>query len=84
MVTAAANHGFYRANCLKKSMLTWWLLERKGITTDIRIGAQKDQSGLQAHAWVECEGKVINDHQNIAEQFPPFEPLLIPEKLHIL
>jgi len=45
MVSVAANHGPYYANCLKRSVLIWWLLERKGIHTEIRVGAQMDSFG---------------------------------------
>jgi hypothetical protein len=84
MVSIAANHGPYHANCLKRSVLIWWLLERKGIHTEIRIGAQKDPAGLQAHAWVEYQGKVLNDRQDIAAQFPPFETFLLPDNIQFL
>jgi hypothetical protein len=84
MVSIAANHGPYHANCLKRSVLIWWLLEQKGIHTEIRIGAQKDPSGLQAHAWVEFKGDVLNDYQDIASQFAPFESLLFPDNLQFL
>ena len=81
MVTVAANYGPYRANCMKKSMLIWWLLKRRAIHTEIRIGICKHPSELQAHAWVEFDGKVLNDRQNIAEQFTPFGSLLFPESI---
>jgi len=32
MVSVAANHGPYHANCLKISLLIWWFLGRRGIT----------------------------------------------------
>ena len=84
MVSIAANHGPYHANCLKRSVLIWWLLERKGIHTEIRVGAQMDPFGLQAHAWVEYQGDVLNDRQDIAEQFAPFESLLLPDNIQFL
>jgi hypothetical protein len=84
MVSIAANHGPYHANCLKRSVLIWWLLEQKGIHTEIRVGAHKNPSGLQAHAWVECQGVVLNDRQDIADQFTPFESLRLPDNVQYL
>jgi hypothetical protein len=84
MVSIASNHGPYHANCLKRSVLIWWLLERKRIHTEIRVGAQKDPSGLRAHAWVECQGVVLNDRQDIADQFTPFESLRLTDNIQYL
>jgi len=30
-VAIAGNHGLFKANCLKQSLLLWWLLARRGI-----------------------------------------------------
>lgn len=57
MVAIAANHGIYRANCLKQSLVTCWLLARHGILSEIKIGVNKEGTGsLKAHAWVELGG----------------------------
>jgi len=61
MVTIAANHSFYSANCLKKALVIWWLLKRKGITTELKIGVKKEGDNLQAHAWVELNGTPLTD-----------------------
>jgi len=72
MVSIAANHGFYSANCLKKSFLTWWLLRRRGIATDLKIGVNKDQEDFNAHAWVEYRGHVLIDSTDIEDHFSAF------------
>jgi len=61
MVTIAANHSFYSANCLKKALVIWWLLKREGITTELKIGVKKEADNLQAHAWVELNGTPLTD-----------------------
>src|SRR5262245_16728604 len=38
IVTAAASHGPYRASCLEHSLTLWWLLRRRGIDSQLRIG----------------------------------------------
>ena len=56
LLRIAANHGLYRATCLRQSLALWWLLKRRGIPAELRIGVRKDGAGLNAHAWVEFDG----------------------------
>ena len=57
MVAIAARYGFYHANCLGQSLLTWWLLAHHGISAEIRFGVKTQESpGSLAHAWVEYQG----------------------------
>ena len=72
MVSIAANHGPYHANCLKSSLLIWWLLGRRGITTDLKIGVNKDAGDFNAHAWVEYRGNVLIDASDIEDRFSAF------------
>jgi hypothetical protein len=71
MVNVAARYGPYRAPCLERSLVLWWLLRRRGIATDLRIGVRKADGEFEAHAWVELEGAVINDRADIATVFAP-------------
>lgn len=56
IVAIAANHGLYKANCLKKSLVGWWLLAKRGILAELTIGAKKKQGNLQTHAWLVLNG----------------------------
>ena len=48
------------ATCLTQALALQWLLVRSGHTSRIRLGARKGFKGkFQAHAWVECEGRVV-------------------------
>lgn len=78
IVGIASQHGFYRANCLQKSLVIWWLLRREGIKNDLRIGVRKREEKLEAHAWVEYLGVVLNDRNDIYEQFAPFASAISP------
>jgi hypothetical protein len=35
----------------------------------LKIGVCKNGEALQAYAWVEYDGKVINDHQSVTRKF---------------
>ena len=58
-------------SCLRQSLLVWWLLRRKGVPAELRIGG-RTQEGFTAHAWVEVDGQPVNDAPDVAEHFAPF------------
>ena len=46
--------------CLTQALALQFLLWRRGIDTELRIGVDKDENGqLLAHAWVVRDGKVL-------------------------
>ena len=59
-------------SCLRQSLLVWWLLRRKGMPAELRIGV-RTQEGFAAHAWVEVDGQPVNDAPDVAERFAPFD-----------
>jgi hypothetical protein len=72
LIRAAATHGWYRANCLPQSVLYWWLLRRRGVDAELRIGVRKEAGGMVAHAWVEYRGLPLNDRAEVHMKFRPF------------
>lgn len=77
---AAARHLFFRANCLEQSLTLWWLLRRRGIAAELRVGGRKDAGRFEAHAWVEFGGAILNDAGEEHLHFVPFDgPLAAPE-----
>ena len=42
MAAAAARNFFFETNCLEQSLVLWWLLRRRGIAAELRIGARKE------------------------------------------
>ena len=46
--------------CLPQAMAASMMLQREGLPTEFRIGAQtNDKTGISAHAWLEYEGVTI-------------------------
>ncbi len=72
LVRIAATRSLYAANCLQRSIVLWWLLRRRGVTSDIRFGCRVGENGWEAHAWVECRDQVIGDSADVRERFAPF------------
>jgi hypothetical protein len=71
IVSLASRYGLCRGKCLARSLTLIDLLHAQGIEADLRIGVQKPTSQLDAHAWVEYEGVVLNDDDDVALRFAP-------------
>jgi hypothetical protein len=69
IISIAAQYGVYKATCLRRSLVLWWLLREDGISSQICLGVRIHDHQLDAHAWVEADGFVVNDAGNIREQF---------------
>jgi hypothetical protein len=49
-----------RATCLTQALATGVLLARTGHTGTLQLGVRRDPDGrFMAHAWVECEGRIV-------------------------
>ena len=75
MVKTAAKYYQPWANCLKKSLVLWILLRDRGIISEIRIGVQRESTTFSAHAWVEYQGIVLNDSDDVHQRFQAFDRL---------
>jgi hypothetical protein len=53
--------------CLQRSAATACLLKRYGVPAQMVIGAQ--QMPFKAHAWVEVDGRVVNDKSYMQEMY---------------
>jgi hypothetical protein len=78
LVQIAASHGLYRPTCLPQSLALWWLLRCQGIETDLRVGVNPVAKGLEAHAWVELQGRPLNDDLEVHLRFSPFSRAITP------
>jgi hypothetical protein len=73
MVNAADRHGLFRSSCLVKSLALWWLLERQGIASQLRIGIRKEDEKFEAHAWVERDGLALNEPEEHHRHYAAFD-----------
>lgn len=53
--------------CLQRSAATACLLKSSGVAAEMVIGAQ--QVPFKAHAWVEVDGRVVNDRPYMREMY---------------
>lgn len=56
-----------QALCLQRSAATACLLKSYGVPAQMVLGAQ--QLPFKAHAWVEVEGRVVNDKPYVSEMY---------------
>jgi len=59
-----------RAQCLEQSLALFLLLRRRGIPAELRLGVQPFP--FVAHAWVEHEGRPINEQEDFVTRLAPF------------
>ncbi len=66
-------HGPTKPNCLERSMTLWWMLRSAGVDGELHIGARKQSGRLEAHAWVELGGQVLNDGAEVHQHYARFD-----------
>lgn len=72
LVELAAARNPFPSTCLTRSLLLLWMLRRRGVASELRIGVRLSAGILNAHAWIEWRGMPINDRSNVGEQFAAF------------
>jgi hypothetical protein len=78
LVNSASHHSLGPANCLTRSVYLWWLLRRRGVDCQLRIGVRRVQGRLDGHAWVEFAGIPINDRPDVSADFAAFDRPISP------
>lgn len=70
LAAIAGRHGPITATCLRQSLLVYWLLRRRGLRPEFRIGVRKHGELMDAHAWVELDGRGLDAMQVSHRPFP--------------
>jgi hypothetical protein len=82
-VAAAARHGRFGANCLEQSLLLWWLLRHRGVAAELHFGVRKRARALEAHAWIEVDGRVLIDTIDVRARFSAFDRPIAPATVRL-
>ena len=80
LVNATSHRVLGPDNCLTRSLYLWWLLRRRGVRCELRIGVRMIDGALAAHAWVEHAGVPVNDRDDVGERFGAFEDAVSPSR----
>ena len=61
----------FSVGCLERAMTLHRLLERRGITTLVRVGIRQVGSGIEAHAWLEHGDRVLTSSPEHCARYEP-------------
>ncbi|MFT5112836.1 MAG: hypothetical protein ACI8P9_002164 [Parasphingorhabdus sp.] len=86
LVSIAANYHLVPNNCLIRSLVGLHYLAEESLAGVLKIGVMQTPTGLLAHAWIELDGVVVNDKDDVRDKFSVFNPpegedLLFMDKL---
>jgi len=73
LVVAASNRFPLHASCLARSLVLDRLLRARGFAPELRIGVRVERGGLDAHAWIECDGQPLDDAPDVASRYATFD-----------
>ncbi len=80
LVELADRYAPGRSSCLRQSAALAWLLRRRGITTNLRIGVAREEGNILAHSWLESgEGKLFGLSET--DKYVPLSSPVLPKPL---
>jgi hypothetical protein len=68
-VERARHNHIYPMTCLRRSLALQKMLGNHGIVATLKIGVQKMDGKLVAHAWIESQGQRIGEPERITEDY---------------
>lgn len=68
---ATRTTSLYPSQCLARSLTLHYLLIRHGQVSSLKLGVQTITGHFRAHAWVECNGKELNEKIPANDLFQP-------------
>lgn len=71
LAAVAGRHGVVEATCLRRSLLLYAWLRRRGLRPVLQLGVVERKGPFQAHAWIELEGQRLLPSD---EGYRPFVP----------
>ncbi len=75
IVGMASRYHLFPMTCLRKTLTLQALLGRRGILSELRIGAVMNVGKLKAHAWLEVSGRTLQNSPGETERFTILAPM---------
>jgi hypothetical protein len=67
-------------SCLEEALTVQWMLRRRCIESQVRIGVVKSEAGtLLGHAWAERDGRVVSVDQGSPARYVVLTPPMVGE-----
>ena len=80
LVDVADRYSPGKSSCLRQTAALAWLLRRRGIATNLRIGVARDEGKFVAHSWLESgEGELFG--LSDTDKYAPLSSPTLPELL---
>ncbi len=80
LVDVADRYALGKSSCLRQTAALAWLLRRRGIATNLRIGVARDEGKFTAHSWLESgEGELFGLSES--DKYAPLSSPTLPEPL---
>lgn len=57
------------AHCLARALALRWWMRQSGLNALIVIGVRRTQEGIASHAWVELDGRPVDESEEIVARF---------------
>ena len=74
LASIAGRRGPVATTCLRQALAVHWLLRRRGLQPELRLGVDRIGSAPDMHAWVELEGVPLAQPQLRHRVFQPATP----------
>ncbi len=74
LIQIASRLHFLPMTCLAKSLVLQKMLSKRNIPSLVRIGVQKVQGAMFAHAWVEVDGEPVNEMDDVRQKYMILAP----------
>lgn len=71
LVDMASRNHILTITCLRRSLVAQRLISKQGIPVELHFGVKKDNGRIQAHAWLEYQGQVIGDPEQLTQAYEP-------------
>lgn len=69
-VRRASDYGIFVPTCLVRALALEDLARREGADAAlVRVGVRRDETGFEAHAWLEIDGNVVGDTVDNVKSF---------------
>jgi hypothetical protein len=69
LVRSATTHHLYPMHCLTRALTAQALLAREGVDAELRIGVQRAGAQVEAHAWLEYQGRPVGERNSVLDTF---------------
>lgn len=69
-----------RLTCLQRSLVQVWMLRRRNLRCELKIGVRRADGALEAHAWIETQEGAPESPSEVMATFVALETIAFPDE----